>query len=43
MSSKFFSNKNDNKQSQVKQGKNINKNTKRKGINVNMKKTGRGK
>lgn len=43
MSSKFFGNKHDNKQSQGKQGKNINKNTKRKGMNINMKKTGRGK
>lgn len=43
MSSKFFGNKHDNKQSQGKQGKNISKNTKRKGMNINMKKTGRGK
>lgn len=43
MSSKFFSSKNDNRQNQGKQGKNINKNTKRKGMNINMKKTGRGK
>ena len=43
MSSKFFGNKLDNKQGQGKKGKNINKNTKRKGTNINMKKTGRGK